>query len=585
MADQNALLDRHCSLAGAASWTDLLSNVTSLQPVRLDEHLQELLSPGGASPEIALDFLHEAAHQWCFASPVGATLAFMQTRVIHLATSAHFGRSVPVGAVLEDILRIETARELLRPLAEGIAMFAEFDALSGYHSTTMSPPLLMLAPMFGKTEPESAAREPAHELTRMTREILREARLTDDALRRRVALLSEPLAPTAGGYLPGYLAVKTLWAGGGLLAGSALSFSETDLFLSYLRAYVYRDYGLVNVLLDQETSGIESVNALSGYLQERLGNFFEAVDPETDFAAHEALAERLRGVNSGLGKPPPAHLHVDDLAYQAGVVAWSDVKAYMSGRGISEDEDMHREMQRTLNNSRHFMHFGAIDGELEVDVRGRARLWSGKRLVWDTRVDPAHAGRGRGRVELFTSTYKSESRMVALSREGDVLVVDTLGDLDVEDVPLSEVIATFSEIVNLRQFIAEARPFVDELLESSGGLELVEQLRRSLLPKLATQLYWPLALANCTWDLTEERRAAFADNGLLALPEASRDHVEGVALLGLTFAAGLTPPEAERVFGERGVSLLQTLDWLESLNREVGLPLLIQVGEDRITSF
>jgi hypothetical protein len=61
-------------------------------------------------------------------------------------------------AVHDDVIRIQAAMTLLRPLAEGLALFAEFDALSRTQSRAWSP--LPIALVLNFAGPECLARGP-----------------------------------------------------------------------------------------------------------------------------------------------------------------------------------------------------------------------------------------------------------------------------------------------------------------------------------------------------------------------------------------------------------------------------------------
>src|SRR6266566_8434059 len=71
--------ERHCSLGGR-SWTDSTTNTTLISEVQLEECMKRLLVHGKTPDYYRPVFLHEAMHHWCFLSPVGTTLAYLQLR-------------------------------------------------------------------------------------------------------------------------------------------------------------------------------------------------------------------------------------------------------------------------------------------------------------------------------------------------------------------------------------------------------------------------------------------------------------------------------------------------------------------------
>lgn len=110
----------HCSLGSGGNWTDLVTNVTSLEPQRFTADFRAWLDWGTAPPDMLSLFLHEATHHSCFASPLGAALSGLALRARRSAVTLLESRSEEVEELLfDDLVRFETALTLLRPLAEG----------------------------------------------------------------------------------------------------------------------------------------------------------------------------------------------------------------------------------------------------------------------------------------------------------------------------------------------------------------------------------------------------------------------------------------------------------------------------------
>src|SRR5437667_214835 len=123
--------DLHRSPAGGRSFTDPVTNWTLISGVDLDRHLAGMMQAG----RYPIDFLHELVHHWCFHTPVGLALALLQLRArrraVLLAGEQDNHLGFDTWDVLDDTVRYETAITLMRPLAEGLALYAEFDALPG----------------------------------------------------------------------------------------------------------------------------------------------------------------------------------------------------------------------------------------------------------------------------------------------------------------------------------------------------------------------------------------------------------------------------------------------------------------------
>jgi hypothetical protein len=159
--------------------SDLLSNATRIVP-QPDEDPRPWLGDVASGNGQLLTFIHEATHNWCFTSTVVHAQLHLAARAeINAATLVALGDgrvrrggdSEPgplelfselfhalsqdprprVGeniqrvrdqlslAVHDDVIRLEVVQALLRPLAEGLALFAEYDAVSRANSKAWSP--------------------------------------------------------------------------------------------------------------------------------------------------------------------------------------------------------------------------------------------------------------------------------------------------------------------------------------------------------------------------------------------------------------------------------------------------------------
>lgn len=330
---------RHCSMDSGA-WTDLISNATMLTTEDRDDPrpwLGEL--PGGARHAAA--YVHESTHHWCFTSIVGNALFALAARAESNATvyllrrvaTPDRDRSAELDAVgealgavveeqggrgrngaplsdeerdvipwqiLDDVVRLHVTVRLLRPLAEGLALFAEHDAVPRLNSRVGSHLAKDLAFYFrGMTELTSGnlVIEPFATLAAAAH-VLRETRLSPDGLASKASLLAQPLSAEGQGYLPGYLAVKSMWWQ--LSQQDARLTTETDLVLTYLRSYFYEDPGLVALLLaPPQPDPVVSANRIKDHLARRLADI-ERVTAD-DIATFEDSV--LQFVQSGIPRP------------------------------------------------------------------------------------------------------------------------------------------------------------------------------------------------------------------------------------------------------------------------------------------
>lgn len=248
------------------SHTDPLANLVVLSALDISRHLDEIVRrdmPIGTLPT----FLHEVTHHWCFDTPVGVALhlLFLQAR-----RSAWIGlkqRSEDhAWDTLDSVVRYEAALNLLRPLSEGLALFAEHDVIPG-QTRIISRPMQIMACVYGRAV-AVRGETPYGKLPL----VLAAARLSRHHLRRKADLYIQPMTCDEGGYLPGYLLVKCLWADA--LRQSPI-FLDTDFFFQYLCSHIFHDWSLVAALLDDSKRDISAIDGIQQRIGARLDDFIE----------------------------------------------------------------------------------------------------------------------------------------------------------------------------------------------------------------------------------------------------------------------------------------------------------------------
>lgn len=265
---------------------DPITNITLLAPVRLEEAAGALLT--GTLPSDALPaYLHEATHHWCFFSSVGLALTLLNLRARRRALLLELQDSkdpfetdeldtmfktpeLDTIDVLDDYLRYDVLTRAQAPLAEGLAIFAEFDALPG-SSPVVTEMMTSLLRFLGKSENPDA--DPWETLG----SALLYERSTNLYASRKTSVLTQAMEFDHGGYLAGYLMVKGLWRDA--VAINPRLF-DTDLFLNLLVTYVYSDFGLVAHLLDPETSDYGAAPPIVNYFAHRLHAFLGSISDD-----------------------------------------------------------------------------------------------------------------------------------------------------------------------------------------------------------------------------------------------------------------------------------------------------------------
>jgi hypothetical protein len=152
-----------------------------------------------------------------------------------------------------------TASTILEPLAEGLALFAEFDTYPGksrWMSQTLATSLIFFAP----------AVETDGNPFLLLEGLLQTLRRDPLLLERKAGIYAKP-ANVLDPYLVGYLSVRSLWC---KMAAACSELNDRDLFLSYLRSYLYDDPGMVICILDSYPSEVHACEAIVNHLLSRV---------------------------------------------------------------------------------------------------------------------------------------------------------------------------------------------------------------------------------------------------------------------------------------------------------------------------
>ncbi|SEN56915.1 hypothetical protein SAMN05428959_102431 [Duganella sp. CF517] len=243
----------------AASFVDLISNATVLSGMALNADAGRVLSGTGTFPRRCLPaVLHESAHHYCFAMPVGHALSacFLEAIRTHLADAASDERD---DHMAEALIRYDIVTAALRPLAEGIALYTEFDAAPGASAASISPPLSDVVALFGDALPPAWQGQP---IAKVLGALLESARLSGDTIKRREVVLSQALIDDADGYLTGYWLVKN-WRWHLIDSLEADALYDTDFYLQFIANYFYGDQQLAAMILDFDHYRIANLAGLA----------------------------------------------------------------------------------------------------------------------------------------------------------------------------------------------------------------------------------------------------------------------------------------------------------------------------------
>jgi hypothetical protein len=556
------------------SWTDLVSNVTHIGGLRLSEHLMDFVNPGKAPPEVMLSCLHELTHHWCFHSSVGLAVMGLMCRTAE-TTLAVDGRRVE--KVLHDVYVYRAIVAALRPLSEGLALFAELDANSLKTEVTSVPLYSTVSLFSGRAEairtfadigggPRQLS-ENLEEVLKFSLPVARElydARLSDAGIKRKTNVLAASTRTDSDGYVIGYLAVKYLWRV--LRKQSHRLQQETDLVLAYLKAYFYEDRQLIAVLLramSKQNGSLPDSHSLATEILEHIRQrFCQLWDvTEGDIEQFETLV--LTKVPTG-SPQWAACLQVPEDDWVRGERAVDDIRRKFAtgprrkkakGRQTF-DEKLSRGIHSAFSQMaarRHIVHLGTQSVEVDVDDAGRFFVEvDGHQILTGTALAGVEPQSGQGAIELLFSTGSAfRHRAVVVygpkGTVGTVIPADPTSDQHELDL-IHNQLRPMASFLHLGD--ATGR-LVDSFLEEEGVLGLVQSLEHEL-PSVVESLYLNFAFNNVTDDQFERLKALLDEGGIYAILAYDRDLLDGLIVAGVV--AGLAPYEQVvcRELGKRG---------------------------------
>ncbi|GIH16109.1 hypothetical protein [Rugosimonospora africana] len=529
------------------SWTHLSSNVTRLEGIRLGDHLESLLTQGGAPSELLLSCVHEFTHHWCFLSSVGLALTGLTNRMAR--TSLRDDVPGQTWAVARDLVAYRTATEALRPLAEGLALFAEFDVVS-ITARISSTPLKSAALLFSgrlqdkytMTDDGDLVRSaPAsNDLLAMSLPILlklRRARLSEDGMRRKAHVLASGIDADQDGYLLGYLAVKGMWRV--IRQRCPRLYSETDLAMAYLMTFFYEDMRLVEILLAADTS--ENEVTLATAILQRFSDRTEALSDVTDDDVR--MFEQLV-VDDTPGTSPKfaSCLHIGPQEWQRGQRWIADLKDRIVrgpqplGRSPTAEQRLSHDLDdifSTMVSRRHIVHLGSQPVHVDVDRKGRYTVsLDGREILRGTTEWKRKAQTGEGLVELlFSSKSTGAYRAIAVYGPRSFVDVVTPGERNPSPDELEILKSGIRPSSLFVKFARSTLRLAETFLEDGGSDVIVTYLEPHLRANVR-RIHLDSATNAVADDALNWVVATLDAGGVYAILGQDRDLLDALVILG-----------------------------------------------------
>ncbi|HEX2522199.1 MAG TPA: hypothetical protein VHP35_08735, partial [Terriglobia bacterium] len=402
-------MTRFGELGALGASTNVLTNMTTFPRVDMQADLLDIFRVGPAPERHLASFLHEATHHWCFHSTVMSSLALLMFEIRRQLVRLSLGEESREGKMklLDRVSRFDATLECVRPISEGLACFAEFDAVPRFNTRLRSEPLNWAAMVFGMPKPD----EPWEDTTIFVAEkppdgypdaqlvidqwllrLLGRLRTSEELTNRKAGILAQPLNLESGGYLVGYLFVKTLWDG--MSRRVPRLRNETDLFFSYLRSFLFEDLVLVGRLLSPDT--LDPTEAATQCLDRVDWRFEQLLDLNDQHVG--AFEECIDGGDPS-GSEFYASLMLTESEVDAGRTyieeswAWWTSLEDEPATGAARVDEILRSAWSDSMSSRNLIYFGSTRGSVRIgDRRSIVELAGNSIDLTDTALRTSEVG-------------------------------------------------------------------------------------------------------------------------------------------------------------------------------------------------
>ncbi|ALG06402.1 hypothetical protein AOZ06_05210 [Kibdelosporangium phytohabitans] len=385
-----------------------------------------------------------------------------------------------------------TLTTILRPLAEGLALFAEFD-VNTVKSTILTTPLKSTISLFSGRAPgilgqddmgaglmplvSAQADELAISLPIIAK--LRQVRLSEAGIKRKVNVLASTVSDSSDVYLLGYLGVKGMWRT--LRQKSARLYTETDLTLAYLKGFFYEDRVLIDILLSANNPSERLADRILQRVKQRMHQLSDVTDNDIAEFEQQVLDELP------VGSPKWARcLHIDPAGWKRGERSYrklvNDLFVEPKKRLITVDgntmADDIRNAFSVLLNRRHIVRLGTMGVHVDVADGGNFVVRLDDRELFRGCNDAAPPQSGEGTIELVFSSLSSSLHRAVVVYGPDSLVDIIMPHMSADDMAHDhERRLMWTDLAPSTKFI-ELGEIVDRIVRSFvEERELAEQMR------------------------------------------------------------------------------------------------------------
>ncbi len=566
-----------CSLSDSGrAFTDMVTNATYFPKIDIAKDYENLIRFGGFPSEALPAVLHETVHHWCFMAPIGNALSMLkirsQARMLQYVLEGHDDKAEQS---LNDHTKYSAATELLRPLSEGMSLFAEFDVMPYVVTPVISKPMELI--YFYFCRPDAMEIKEKSFVSLLT--TLGKARCSNEFIRRKADVLLQPLLPDKGGYLPGYLTVKSLWIAA---REKCNDFYDADLFYSFLRRYIYGDYGLVESMLSDAPSFGAWLSRFSEYLQERLDSLVK-LDLKKEVKKFIASDLEPKPMSKGemvyLTQSPP--IGIKKKLQDKGRLDMENLLHSMTNiSGDTGKTIRWLELQALV--TRHLLWIGQTRVQLAfIDKNKVEILLDGKKIFEEVVLFRPKALPAYAQLDHYISVYQKFSASFITAGQ-KTIAIRIIGEItDEEREQFTNAMGDEREQIEKTQAMNEKifKIFVDSV---NAGKNLQKYIE--LTNDISKELYAYFAFTFARFPQILPVRPGMEKDGLLSLLNNDIDLLKKTAALSMGASLRMFPEEAmELITGDENM-VLDILARLKEISERTGFPTVFgQKGSEMVS--
>jgi hypothetical protein len=383
----------------------------------------------------------------------------------------------------------------------------------------------------------------------------------------------------AGGYLPGYLLVKTLWNKFKL---SPSQLKDAELFLCFFRSFFYDDLELASRLLKVDADPVEAALDLLEYIQERI-QMIVNLDLTVNMDKFHEHTRKLKHQKPTAG----SGLSAQNLAIVPGIcnddVVLPDVVELFE-HASSDVYDYPESIPPVVGQvsmwifqQRDLLWFGGASGRVVVNEFNRAVFSiEGKQIAGAPVLGDINQQEEEGSIEAFFSTTYLQLFFVISIKAKPVAVV-FMGN--VPEIFENDVKRSVADRARYLWIMAEQEDVIAEFLKQQPSYELLEEMRRFCAEK-RNAVFGEMALHSVDPDKRESCKSTMMRRGFWNVLGGNLESVKRFTVLSEVVAYGAAQSDLEIVKEKAAWSLFA----LETYLHAAGFP-ETQIDTNELTVF